>query len=235
MKKLRKIGAVLLAAVLLVSAVLMSSCGAANGAKIDEKHFPDTNFRKYVFENFDANGDWTLSKEELSIANSINVFNMGISSLKGLEYFTKLESLTCDSCPLDELDLSKNTELTYLDCDICDLDNLDLSHNKKIKVIWCTENNFTKLDVSNCTELEKLACWSNEKLTEINLTGCKGLKELSCDNCNLSQIDVSDCPELTKLWCTDNNLTELDISNNPLIDLSTITGLMCDDSVNIIK
>ena len=52
---------------------------------IDEDHFPDEVFRTYVAENFDTDGDKTISESEAEIVTEICVPNMGISSLVGVE------------------------------------------------------------------------------------------------------------------------------------------------------
>jgi hypothetical protein len=41
------------------------------------------------------------------------------------------------------------------------------------------------------------------------------LSELSCNNNQLTELDVSNNPKLYKLDCSNNQLTELDLSNNP--------------------
>ena len=56
-------------------------------------NFPDSNFRKYVSENFDADSDGVFSDAEISAVKAVNVEGMGISRLNGIEYFTALEDL----------------------------------------------------------------------------------------------------------------------------------------------
>lgn len=91
---------------------------------INETNFPDPLFRSYVQENFDTNKDGVLSKPEADAVTKIEVDkdydapdSEKISSLKGIEYFSKLIKLSCYYNQLTTLDVSKNTELKYLECD----------------------------------------------------------------------------------------------------------------------
>ena len=64
------------------------------GVAISEENFPDENFRDYVAK-FDTNKDEYFSDEELEKVTEIYCSNMGISDLRGIEYFTNLKTLWC--------------------------------------------------------------------------------------------------------------------------------------------
>ena len=64
-------------------------------AEINATNFPDSTFRNYVSSNFDMDGDGVLSAAEIADATNISVNSMGISSLKGIEYFTAVVELHC--------------------------------------------------------------------------------------------------------------------------------------------
>lgn len=71
--------------------VIVSGAWAASfeAIAIDSTNFPDDAFRAYVSGSFDKNGDGMLSYIEKTInARIIDVANMGIKSLKGIEHFT---------------------------------------------------------------------------------------------------------------------------------------------------
>ena len=100
-------------------------------------HFEDANFKTYCVQNFDKDGDGEISFEEAGAVDSISCYAKSIKSLKGIEYFTKLNSLKCYNNQLNSLDVSKNTSLTKL---------------------YCYSNQLTSLDVSGCTSLTILDC-----------------------------------------------------------------------------
>ena len=45
-----------------------------------------------------------------------------------------------------------------------------------------------------------------------------GLRWIDCDNNQLTELDVSNQPNLMDLWCRSNQLTQLDMSNNPELE-----------------
>ena len=57
--------------------------------------FEDANFNEYCVENFDTNGDGEISVAEALLVTSITVNPEVVASLKGIEYFTNLQSLDC--------------------------------------------------------------------------------------------------------------------------------------------
>ena len=60
---------------------------------ISEDNFPDEMFRKYVTDRFDIDENGSLSQEEIDAVTDIGIDVTFISSLKGIEVFTKLSSL----------------------------------------------------------------------------------------------------------------------------------------------
>ena len=165
---------------------------AATDVAINATNFPDANFRKYVSENIDANGDSKLSESEIAICKEINCGEIAISSLKGIEYFTALTHLDCHSNGLNSLDVSRNTALTHLSCYSNNLGSLDVRKNTALTYLECGGNNLSSLDVSKNRLLTSLSCYSN----------------------NLRSLDVSKNMGLDWLWCNNNELSSLDISKN---------------------
>ena len=89
----------------------VSAENTASDVKINETNFPDETFRGFV-KKFDKNSNGILSDTEVAVVTNINLSGQGISSLKGIEYFTALTSLNCEGNPLTSLDVSKNTAIT---------------------------------------------------------------------------------------------------------------------------
>ncbi|MBQ7215573.1 MAG: hypothetical protein IJS39_06275 [Synergistaceae bacterium] len=197
--------------------VLTICAGAWGDVAIDETNFPDSIFRSHVSSSYDTDSNGYLSDEEIAAVTNISVFSMGISSLKGVEYFTALTSLYCDFNQLTELDVSKNTALTDLKCYNNQLTELDVSKNIYLTELWCHDNKLTTLDVSNCASLDTLGCYSNQ-LTELDVSKHTALTYLRCDNNKLTVLDVSKNTDLTHLECQNNQLKELDVSKNVSLD-----------------
>ena len=128
--------------VLLVAAFCLSvSCekeNALNGNRKENKDvstkMDDSKFKNYCIESFDANHDGKISAEEAASVKIMNCENKGITSLKGIEYFTSLTYLNCRNNKLTSLDVSKNTQLVELWCDYNNLTSLDVSKNTLLTV-----------------------------------------------------------------------------------------------------
>ncbi|MBQ3423655.1 MAG: hypothetical protein IJH38_00445 [Clostridia bacterium] len=130
----------------------------AGAVAIDESHFPDSSFREYIAEDVDPNRDGWLTRKELSAVTSLDISEPSISDLKGIEYFTSLETLDCSSTGLTSLDVSKCTLLKSLKCSECNLTALNVGKCTRLEYLYCVENPLTTLDVSGCTGLKKLIC-----------------------------------------------------------------------------
>ena len=194
------------------------------GVAINATNFPDAIFRSYVQSSFDKNGDGSLSQVEIAAVTIISCQNKNISSLKGVELFTKLSSLYCYNNQLSSLDVSKNTALKTLSCYGNQLTSLNISKNTALQSLSCSNNQLTSLDLGSCTQLTSLFCYNNQ-LTSLNVSRNTALKSLSCSENRLTSLDVGNCTQLTYLSCYSNQLTSLDVSNN-----TALQTLSCGDN-----
>ena len=199
------------------------------GVKIDEAHFPDSNFREFVTQKFDTNPkDGTLSKDELAKVTDLNcdksysgvTDDEKIKSLKGIEYFTSLKTLSCRRNLLTELDVSNNSELKSLDCDENQLSALDVSNHPALEDLSSYHNPLTALNVSNCPALKTLSCEGDRLLSELDVSSCSALEKLYCNACHLSVLVLGNHPNLMYLNCSENRLTSLNIIGSNAIDQS---------------
>ncbi len=209
---------------------------------VDETNFPDAAFREYITKHFDENGDDILTQDEIENADKIEFpleenMDPKVKSLKGIELFPNLTSLTCGYQEITELDVSKNTKLNYIYVSGNQLKTLDLSSNPQIEFVSASNNEITELKFGNCESLTYLELPSN-KLTSLDISGAKNLEaldvgtnkltvldissntklsELRCGDNDIAELNVSGCANLAVLECDGNRLTKLDVSNNPAI------------------
>ena len=187
--------------------------------------FDDANFKIYCVENFDLDGDGEVSYAEAAkVVTYIDVTYEGISSLKGIEFFTNLTELYCNSNQLTSLDVSQNAALTWLECEFNQLTSLDVSQNSALTNLNCHSNQLTSLDVSHNTMLSFLWCSSNQ-LTSLDVSHNTALKQLWCESTQLKSLDVSQNTALEVLFCGSNQLTSLDVSQN-----TALTWLNCNSN-----
>ena len=194
--------------------------------------FADDSFKAYCVENFDKDGDGEVSYEEAELVTRIDVNTDNITSLEGIEYFSRLQTLFCcgesydyESCigsgQLISLDVSKNTALVYLECSWNRLISLDVSGCTALIRLVCGGNQLSDLDVGDCTALETLM-FEDNLISSLDVSNNTALKRLSCSSNQLTSLDVSDNTALISLFCNYNQLTSLDVSNN-----TALTTLNC--------
>ena len=187
--------------------------------------FPDDKFRQYVKDKIDTDGNGKLSQLEIMAVTEIDVSDSNISDLSGVEIFTQLQELHCNSNALTSLDVSKNTQLQYLCCYSSFLTSLDVSKNTQLQYLHCDSNALTSLDVSKNTQLQYLYCNSNA-LTSLDVSKNTQLQGLFCESNVLTSLDVSKNTQLQELHCNTNALTSLDISKN-----TQLQELLCHSNV----
>ena len=180
---------------------------------INEKNFPDANFRNYI-RTYKAGNRDVLTVEEQRKVESIEVEGWNISRLEGIEAFPNLKVLNCGNNSIKELDLRQNPELKTLICNKNQLTQLDLSKNPQIDYLKCSENQLKQLDVSHL-ELEYLYCSHND-LEQLDVQKSKWLRELSCSKNRLTalDLDVAHKPNLERVECQNNQLTSLILGEN---------------------
>lgn len=214
---------------------LLPTAALADGdVAINETNFPDSGFREYVKKEFDKDNNDTLSAEEIAAVQDISVTGQSITSIKGIEHFTALETLFVGS-PITTLDVSKNTALTSLNCRGTKLTSLDTSHNTKLltlecdgiptltslnvsgntelKHLYCSKNALAALDLTKNLALEKLSCGENE-FTTLDLSRNTNLKYLGFVNSKLSSMDLTYNTNLEELYFFGNNFSAIDVSKN---------------------
>lgn len=187
---------------------------AATDIVINETNFPDEVFRNFVTDNFDSNNNGVLEESEINAITEVDVDKMGISDLKGIEYFSKLRNLSCKNNNLTALDVSQNTALQFLICTDNQLTTLDITRNTALYFIECGFNNITTLDVSSNPELIRISC-ENTLLTGLDVSNNPKLYYLSVAQTNVETIDVSQNPKLDLLFCGGTKIQSLDLSHNP--------------------
>ena len=201
-------------------------------------YVPDANFEAALSSIDDVSGDGKLPTADIETITLLRVDNKEISDLTGIEAFTSLESLLAFDNNLTTLDLSSNTNLVSIALSRNSLTSIDLSQNSKLETVFLTGNNLTAIDLSALTSLKTLNL-SNTNLSSINLSQNTSLesflminvsgiteidisqnvllKSIDVSDCSISEIDTSKNTALEEFYLTNNNLTSIDFTNNPLM------------------
>ena len=249
-KRTRLVSALLTLA--MVFTFLPFSAFAANTASTEidfnspdfKLNFPDEEFRRFLKECCDKNGDGKL---DVDIKNMTIPTSYAIKSLEGIRFFEDLEKLDCHGIGLTTLNVGKNFKLKELDCSdnqlkesypilSSGLKKLNCSNNKlthmnlgnrsglNLEEVNCSNNNITNIVMWNVGELVKFDCSNNDLMT-LDVSQCLKLEQLNCSGNQLMELDVSSQTQLTELDCHNNKLTELNVEQN-----GGLTSLICNDN-----
>ena len=186
---------------------------------INEENFPDANFRNYLLTQTYGR-DEKITHDEIYGSDNrdpiilINVSSKEIASLKGIEYFVKLQKLNCRNNQITELDLSRNTELTELLAYNNQLEALDLRALGNLAYVYIQNNQISSLTLP--TNLVDLICYNNQ-LTSLLLASFNSLETLYCQN---NQLETLRFPS-----GTNNQLQTVNCSNNQLTSISITQGV----------
>lgn len=183
------------------------------GIDINKNTFPDDNFRKYIENNFDSDGDGHVEGSEIWNISDINVGGHGIKDLTGITYFKYLKNLYCNDNSLTELPQLPDT----------------------LEMLECSDNQITAFSQKLPEKLDILSC-SNNLLTELPQLP-DNLSFLFCYNNSLTQLPA--LPEgVTKLNCANNKITgTLDLSQNIKLEEVDVSGneltevILCENAV----
>ncbi len=192
-------------------------------------HVPDDNFETYLETHNSTGGlvtigditsmgngianDNYVETERIKNVTSLDVTNLGILDLTGIEDFIALKSLTSIGNSLTEIDVTKNVALTNLDLYRNALTSIDISQNVQLTSLVVADNQLTSLDISQNIKLDYLDCNINP-LTNLDVTQNTLLTILYCDENELASIDVSKNLILERLSVRFNQLTTLDVTQN---------------------
>lgn len=205
---------------------------------IDSSNFPDSAFQTWV-QTKDTDGDGLLSQAERDAVTQADLRKCGIQDLRGLEWFSSLETLNCSENDLTRLELPDLPALKSLTCnENARLEVVDLRGAPALEQFSCFHSNLTELDLHAVPNLQ-YCVWGGSPLQELDLSGNSELRVLHVLGGDLTSADLSHNPKLdTLLWnhtrigaldlshqqdltylnCTDNRLTRLDLSQNPKLE-----------------
>ena len=153
--------------------------------------FTDPIFRAEVYKLIGKSNGAPIYCRDVANITTLNIQNMGITSLNGIEYFTALERLDCSNNQLRSLDVSRNAKLQWLNCSDNNLWSLNVSNTTMaingldtgvewwgdpngprtaLRELYCRNNNLKMLNVA-MTSIEVLECQNNFMADESWLTG----------------------------------------------------------------
>ncbi len=96
----------------------------------------------------DSNNNGEIELSEALAVTKLDIQSQSISNLSGIEQFSNLTDLNCNSNPLVTLILTNFPNLTTLQCDNCQLTSLVLDNMSNLSFVYAGTNFFYSLDLS---------------------------------------------------------------------------------------
>lgn len=222
-----------------------NNCGTPDGFT----NVPDDLFEQKLIDlGYDDVLDNYVLTANIENITSLEIENINIDDLTGLEAFVSLETLilknlsfdTIDLTPFSNLkslnlfrnllrsvDVSSNTALEVLSLAENRLTNLDLSQNTNLEHLSLNYNELTSIDISSNTKLKTVNILGNSQgnqITSIDLSSNTLLEEVHLQGNLLTSIDVSNNRNLTHLFVPQNNISAIDVSNNLALERLSLTS-----------
>jgi len=206
-----------------LTCIMMVACNKDN-----EKFIPmdgmDDIFKSYLLENFDRDVDGVISEEEASLVKEMDCSSKGINSLDGIQYFSNLEILICRYNALHAIDISNNSALKYFDCgNNPNNKKIDVSKNQMLETLITCYNPLEELIIND--GLKKLDI-EGHKLSSLDFSGNKSLKELYCFGESIINLDVSHSI-LDSIECGGSNFRLLNLDG-----CSSLKKLICGTNID---
>ncbi len=132
-----------------------------------------------------------------------------------------LKMLRCNNNPIGSngLDVTLNSGLVHLDCYNCRLEELDVTKNPKLQILYCYETRDGEYDDDG----------------SINGTSANGGLDGKTRRGKITELDLSKNRELVELRCSNNPLSDLDLSHNPLLEILYVNSIDMQTKPNMLQ
>lgn len=170
---------------------------------------PDPTLWEFITKNYDTDADGIMSADELLEIRELQISDLPVDSLAGLEALVNLRTLGMGGHYLKRIDLSanKNLELLYAGREVL-LEEFYLD-NPKLGYLYLIECKVLKaLDLSRCPEITMLELYNNQSLESIDLTKNRKLEVFRLTGSKVKELDLSNCRRVQQFSSEDNPLLE---------------------------
>ena len=211
--------------------ILVLITGIANAQIVN---IPDANFKAKLLQasptnqiaygiggyvKIDSNNDGEIQEAEALLIDSLNVSSSSIANISGLQSFSNLKRLRCNSNAISgNVDLNALNQLVYLQCNSNQITGLNVTALSNLKSIYAYSNLLTNIDLSQNNLIEQLSISSNN-LTELTLDNLTQLKYLDCGANQIETLNCNNNPNLESIYIQSSVLKYLFIKNG--VDEST--------------
>lgn len=179
-------------------------------------YVPDDNFEQVLIDSgYDDVLDDYVATAELTKIIQLDLNQSGVIDLTGLEALSKLEwlrldNLSPDAPPIDEIDVSQNVNLETLLLPGNNIKVIDLSKNKKLRGLNLRSNQLETIDLSYNPDLQSVVL-DNNKLLELDLSNNVSLVLYILSNNELTRLNLQNGNNL-------NFAESVELAGNPNLE-----------------
>ena len=183
-------------------------------------YIPDANFEaKLISLGIDSDNivNGKMLKTDAINIQTLNVDDLGINDITGIEGFVDLKYLSAALNDIEEIDLKFNTKLDTLILFGNHIKSIDLSNNTNLLNVNIESNDLVSLKgLSKSTKLKRLdASFNYLKTFSINH---ESIEILYISDNDLESIDVEGAVNLKNIFLKTNKLTSIDLSTNTILE-----------------
>jgi len=193
-------------------------------------YVPDDNFEQKLIDlGYDSGTlDDFVTTANIDTVTTLDVSNLNITDLTGIEDFIALQTLNCSSNQISSLDLSQNVALTNLNCSSNSLSYLNVKNGNNSNIPTANFNatnnpNLTCILVDDA--VYSTTNWTNiDAQTVFNNISCEPLTYVPDDNFEQALIDLGYDDALDDYVITShiNAITSLTVNNK---NIGSLTGI----------
>lgn len=177
---------------------------------------PDDKFEQALIDRgYDDKMDNYVLTENINQLEELELYNLGIEDLIGIEGFAGLKTLNCSKNQIHNLDLSGNTHLGHLIAENNKIEMINFSENSDLFALELKGNNLSQIDLSKTKSLILLDVTDNEleslDISNVNLwTLYATNNKLTCISVNKIHLDIIDrflsCTTIDYCWVVDEDV-----------------------------
>lgn len=201
-------------------------------------YVPDANFEAALAVYDDIPNDKYIPTTNIENLTTLNVTNRNIADLTGIEDFTNLETLRCDTNQLVNLDMTHQTNLVTLNCSSNNLVDLNLKNAANAVLLSVDARNnpaLTCIQVDSVAAADAQVNWLKDATASYNLDCNASKTYVPDDRFEAALIMLGyDKGSLDDYVVTDsiNTIHKLDISNQNILDLTGIADFVALDTLD---
>lgn len=206
----------------------------------------------YVIANYDLNNDGKIQISEAQGVTVLDLHEMGITSLEGLDQFENLIELNVNGNALASVDLTnlKNLQNLYA-CNMQGLVSMNVAGLENLQYVLINDTGISSIDLTAAKGLVQLDAWwthfesidisQNTLLELINLdtapikaldaSNHTKLTYLNVNNTPIESLSVNGCESLVELYAANTPLTLIDASNLAALKTFWAFNLTSQDGV----